>query len=326
MFAKSCSSFRNGCDLMQTDFLEYLLDVKETKSLAQTASNFYVSYQSVRAGIKNLEQLFSVQLIQCNNKGCILTAAGELVAEYASLVMREKILLEEKIEPYVNEMLRLVEQKKHLNVYVMSSIANKKILNFLTEYKKTHKHIRMNIYIVKLETLIARESLEIDNSSIILTNYTTMTGASLYKQFDILEERYQLGRIEIAKSPLWFVVGKKSSWADLEIVTGKEMVQIPIFSNDYGTYETSEAFEAKGTNRNIVNGLAEQAEVIRNNLGGALFNELEYQAIFQNDKTVKKVPVNINGHTSMSYIGFTNGDEGFSNELTDFLKAFCSIF
>jgi hypothetical protein len=69
----------------------------------------------------------------------------------------------------------------------------------------------MNIYIVKLETLIARESLEIDNSSIILTNYTTMTGASLYKQFDILEERYQLGRIEIAKSPLWFVVGKKSS-------------------------------------------------------------------------------------------------------------------
>ena len=81
---------------MQTDFLEYLLDLQETKSLSQTAENFYVSYQSVRAGIKNLEQLFSVQLIQCSNKGCTLTDAGELVAKYAAQIFREKKMLEER--------------------------------------------------------------------------------------------------------------------------------------------------------------------------------------------------------------------------------------
>ncbi len=308
---------------MQTDFLEYLLDLKETKSLAQTASNFYVSYQSVRAGIKNLEQLFSVQLIRCNNKGCVLTAAGELVAEYAAQIFHEKHALEEKLQPYVNDAVSRNIVKKHLRVYILSSIANKKILNFLTDYKNTHNKIDMDIQIVKLESLIASKSLEIDNSSIILTNYTTMTGASLYKQFDLLEERYQLGRIEIAKVPLWFVVGRKSPWAKYDLVTGKEMPEIPMFSIDYNPQMT-ETENLK--NRHIVNGFSERAELVKNNLGGAMFNEIEFQAVFSNEKSVKKIPVNINGHTSISFIGLTNGTEGFSEELTEFLKAFCSIF
>ena len=308
---------------MQTDFLEYLLDLQETKSLSQTAENFYVSYQSVRAGIKNLEQLFSVQLIRCSNKGCTLTEAGELVAEYAMQVFYGKKVLEERLQPYVDDALSFRKNRQHLNVYIMSSIANKKILNFLTEYKNAHNKIDMVIQIVKLESLIARDTMEMDNSSIILTNYTTMTGANLYKQFDTLEERYQLGRIEIAKSPLWFVVGKKSPWAKYNLITGAEMQEIPIFSNDYGSVSnTSNNLQ----NRNIVNGFAEQAELIKNNLGGALFNELEFQAVFSNEKMVKRIPVNINGYTTISYIGLTNGEEGFSEELTEFLKAFCSIF
>ena len=308
---------------MQTDFLEYLLDLQETKSLSQTAENFYVSYQSVRAGIKNLEQLFSVQLIQCSNKGCTLTDAGELVAKYAAQIFREKKMLEERLQPYVNGALSGEKNRHHLNIYVMSSIANKKILNFLTEYKNSHKKIDMVIQIVKLESLIARDSLEIDSSSVILTNYTTMTGASLYKHFDTLEERYQLGRIEIAKSPLWFVVSNKSSWAKYDLITGIEMMAFPIFSNDYG----SEFAASKDmSNRKIVNGLSEQAELVRAGLGGALFNEVEYQAVFANDKSVKKIPVNINGHSTISYIGLTNGEECFSEALTDFFRAFCGIF
>ena len=101
------------------------------------------------------------------------------------------------------------------------------------------------------------------------------------------------------------------------------MQEIPIFSNDYGSVSnTSDNLK----NRNIVNGFAEQAELIKNNLGGALFNELEFQAVFPSEKMVKKIPVNINGYTTISYIGLTNGEEGFSEELTEFLKAFCSIF
>lgn len=64
---------------MQTDFLAYLLDLKESGSLSKTAQKYYVSYQSVRAGIKNLERLFAVELIRCDNHGCVLTEAGELV-------------------------------------------------------------------------------------------------------------------------------------------------------------------------------------------------------------------------------------------------------
>ena len=282
---KKLDLIRNGCDLMQTDFLEYLLDLKETKSLAQTASNFYVSYQSVRAGIKNLEQLFSVQLIQCNNKGCVLTAAGELVAEYAAQIFHAKHALEEKLQPYVNDAISQNIVKKHLRVYILSSIANKKILKFLTDYKNTHDKIDMDIQIVKLESLIASNSLEIDNSSIILTNYTTMTGASLYKQFDLLEERYQLGRIEIAKVPLWLVVGKKSPWAKYDLITGKEMPEIPMFSIDYNP-QMMEIENLK--NRHIVNGFSERAELVKNNLGGAMFNEIEFQAVFSNEKSVKK--------------------------------------
>lgn len=308
---------------MQTDFLEYLLDVRTTKSLSQTAENYYVSYQSVRAGIKNLEQLFSAQLIQCTNKGCSLTEAGELVAEYALLVLREKHILEEKLQPYINDMFCSKKVRKHLTVYVMSSIANKKILNFLTNYKNTHNKIDMLIQIVKLESLISRDYLEIDNSSIILTNYTTMTGANLYRQFDILEERYQLGRIEIAKSPLWFVVGKKSPWAKYDLITGRELPKIPMFSIDYNPEKTE---IGALSNRHIVNGHLERAELVKNNLGGAMFTEIEFQSVFPNENLVKKIPVNINGYTSISYIGLTNGEEGFSEELRDFLKAFCSLF
>lgn len=325
MFARSYSSFRNGCDLMQTDFLEYLLDLQETKSLSQTAENFYVSHQSVRAGIKNLEQLFGVQLIQCTNKGCILTLAGEMVAEYAVQIFRQKRELEEKLRPYINDVMSNTNKKtkKHLTVYILSSIANKKILNFLTDYKNTHNKIDMDIQIVKLESLMASDTLKIDSSSVILTNYTTMTGANLYKQFDLLEERYQLGRIEIAKVPLWFVVGKKSPWAKYDLITGKEMPEIPMFSIDYNP-QMMEIENLK--NRHIVNGFSERAELVKNNLGGAIFNEIEFQAVFSNEKSVKKIPVNINGHTSISFIGLTNGAEGFSEELTEFLKAFCSIF
>lgn len=308
---------------MQTDFLEYLLDIKETRSLSQTAENFYISHQSVRAGIKNLEQYFSVQLIQCTNKGCILTEAGELVAEYASTIFQGKSELEKNLKPFIDHTLLLKQKKSHLNIYVMSGIANGKVLNFLTEYKKTHKHIEMSIRVVKLERLVSGDYLEIDNSSVLLTNYTTMTGAKLYRHFDILEERYALGRIVLAKSPLWLVVGKKSPWSQYELITESEMSFIPIFSNDYGLKQNG---SEKNMNSIIVNGFTEQAKLIKNNLGGALFNELEYQDIFQNDKSIKKIPVNINGHTTMSYIGLTNGEEGFSEELTDFLKSFCEIF
>ena len=101
------------------------------------------------------------------------------------------------------------------------------------------------------------------------------------------------------------------------------MMSFPIFSNDYG----SEFAASKDmSNRKIVNGLSEQAELVRAGLGGALFNEVEYQAVFANDKSVKKIPVNINGHSTISYIGLTNGEEGFSEALTDFFRAFCGIF
>ena len=96
----------------------------------------------------------------------------------------------------------------------------------------------MVIQIVKLESLIDRDSLEIDSSSVILTNYTTMTGASLYKHFDTLEGHefeYYCAELLKKRGFIDVTVTKGSGDYGVDVLAEKEGVTYAIQCKAYTT-------------------------------------------------------------------------------------------
>ena len=74
---------------MNTSWLEYLLVIKQVKSLNLAAKKLYMSRQGLNKAITSLEKELGIKLLERNHTGVQLTPNGEIVANEAENILSD---------------------------------------------------------------------------------------------------------------------------------------------------------------------------------------------------------------------------------------------
>lgn len=74
---------------MRIEQLEYLIMLKEKKSLNEAAKNLYISHQALGKSIKSLESELGVDILDRSSKSCVFTPEGEVILESAKRLLKE---------------------------------------------------------------------------------------------------------------------------------------------------------------------------------------------------------------------------------------------
>lgn len=83
--------------------LYYFLEVAETGSVTLAATRVYISQPALSRQIQLLEAELGVKLMERVARGIVLTEAGELLRQRASILIKDAILLKEEIGAHANE-------------------------------------------------------------------------------------------------------------------------------------------------------------------------------------------------------------------------------
>lgn len=76
--------------------LKYVLAVAKSETISEAAKSLYISQPSLTEAIKELEQELGITLFYRNNKGVMISPAGEEFLGYARQVVEQTNLIEEK--------------------------------------------------------------------------------------------------------------------------------------------------------------------------------------------------------------------------------------
>lgn len=96
---------------MRMEYIEYLIDFSQTKSITATASRFYLSTQGMSRALRQLEKEIGVKLIATNGNSADITTAGQKLVDEMKGVMvsykaaRSSIQAYKDAETNVNEVV-----------------------------------------------------------------------------------------------------------------------------------------------------------------------------------------------------------------------------
>jgi len=77
-----------GGDFVTFQQLQYLLEVRDTKSISKAAANLFISNSSVSAAVSNLEEELGFAIFNRSQKGLVPTANGLRILEYAERICK----------------------------------------------------------------------------------------------------------------------------------------------------------------------------------------------------------------------------------------------
>ncbi len=144
---------------MRIEQLEYLILLKNKKSLNKVADELYISHQALGKSIKSMERELGIELIDRTSKNAILTNAGEELIENVVIILEEYNKILAKIHSNKIEQNKALQGEIHVysSLIFSISILPNIIGNFRHEYPKVY--IRNENSGVK-KILQAIESLE----------------------------------------------------------------------------------------------------------------------------------------------------------------------
>ena len=97
-YSETLCNFRNTCyngskkykggDFVTFQQLQYLLEVRDTKSISKAAANLFISNSSVSAAVSNLEEELGFAIFNRSQKGLVPTGNGLRILEYAERICK----------------------------------------------------------------------------------------------------------------------------------------------------------------------------------------------------------------------------------------------
>jgi len=106
---------------MRIEQLQYLCDIKQTRSINKTAEHFFISQQAVSHSIKKLETELECTLLNRLSVGVEITPEGEIVVQYAEHILNT---VEDMKSAVRKNQADVLLKNKILNIYSNSVIFN----------------------------------------------------------------------------------------------------------------------------------------------------------------------------------------------------------
>lgn len=110
---------------MQTKQLYYVVEVAKTGSYYKAAKNLFITHQSIRESIKNLEKELSIQLFDHTPRGTVLTDHGKIYLE----AFKEILTIYEKAKDH-----SLLPNEPYSNIITLNMGVNRQAKKMITQY------------------------------------------------------------------------------------------------------------------------------------------------------------------------------------------------
>ncbi len=133
---------------MEDHKLKVFCTVAETKSFSKTSEIIHLTQPAVSLQIQALEEMYEAKLFDRSSSKVTLTPAGEVLYKYA----KEILALYASAEKVIGEMTGLV--KGSIIVGAGSTIGNYLLPSVITDFRKTHPKIKVNLHVGNMQRVI----------------------------------------------------------------------------------------------------------------------------------------------------------------------------
>jgi len=133
---------------MEDHKLKVFCTVAETKSFSKTSEIINLTQPAVSLQIQALEEMYETKLFDRSSSKVTLTPAGEVLYKYA----KEILALYTSAEKVIGEMTGLV--KGSIIVGAGSTIGNYLLPSVITDFRKAHPKIRINLLVGNMQRVI----------------------------------------------------------------------------------------------------------------------------------------------------------------------------
>ncbi|HEX6958308.1 MAG TPA: LysR family transcriptional regulator [Ferrovibrio sp.] len=188
------------------DKLEFLLVLAREQNFSKAAEQCGVSQPTLSAGIKQLEDILGVMLVQRSSRFLGLTAEGERVLDWARRIVGDSRAMRQEVQALKRGLAG------HLKIAAIPT-ALAMVSALTTPYRAKHPNVRFTILSrTSIEVLSMLENLEVDAG----LSYIDNEPLGKMRSVPIYTEQYRL--LTSTDSPL----------GDREEVTWNEVSQIPL--------------------------------------------------------------------------------------------------
>lgn len=251
---------------MRIEQLKYLVDIKETSSLTQTADNFFISHQALSKSMHALENELEIELFISTSTGTKLNEAGELVCTFAEKVLYEKKILEDKLHFLREEIADLSKLK--IQIYFTPRYSTNAFFLFLSKLNSSH-------YNLSIHNISGADVLKSTNFNENTLTFLTVKSDS-YQSFQHVLKKYSLKSTELCKKELFVCVHKNSSLYKKEKLLHSDIIKYPSVTFNY-PIQLANTTELELINREyILDDFNQQKFFMKNFESYALYTQDEY--------------------------------------------------
>jgi len=187
---------------MRLETLSYLVDLKESHSISQTAEKFFISHQALSKNITALEKELGILLLERSQKGVSFTATGERFLLFAQNVLTEKTLLEQDFKRHYS--FPSVLQRKTLSIYALPRYITPKFLSFIKKMRNSPNNYDIKLHNSTTKNIFSEITFDTSTLGLVTTHYP------LNDRFLSYLEQKDLSFSLIESSPLYICAHKNS--------------------------------------------------------------------------------------------------------------------
>ncbi len=196
---------------MRLEILSYLLDIKETHSITQTADKYFISHQALSKAIRSLEKELQLTLLLRSKHGVSFTPAGERFLAFAKEVTAQKERLDADLACYRAEYAPLTAHT--LSVYAIPRYFTPQFLDLIHILQTGRQKFNITLRNATNEEIFSKVNFDPFTIGLAVT-YELQMEESLD---DFLARRHLSYEI-IESMPVYYCVHKNSPMAKSGIV------------------------------------------------------------------------------------------------------------
>ncbi len=135
---------------MKTEYLQYLVQLSQCKSISLAAEKCHISQQAFSAAIKQLEQELEVPLLVRTYQGVTLTPQGKDALAFAKLVLHKYDELKTKLAAPQAPIQTI---KGNIQVYAGPAVFSSVLYYFLPDFYQQYPHITLDLREQEISTV-----------------------------------------------------------------------------------------------------------------------------------------------------------------------------
>lgn len=304
---------------MRLEQLEYLISIKNNKSMHAAARELFVSQQGISKAMKELEDELHTKIFNRTSTGTYLTAEGQDIYLHARKIIDEVNLIKEK---YSFSYTRKLTFNNILKIYVSNHV-----FNFASDYVyyfSTTFDAKINI-------------IEIGTREIVSIFEKTSDAELAIIQAPIEELEGSAGLVNsyncyvLANERLKVVMNKQSEYAQYASISLKTLSEIPLLINTTSIENLPihvQVLTDRGVDLNIqfITNSKTSEKYLKDNVACALCTDLNYQTV-EDNSFICMVPIKEKIFVATCLLvkkeGLSGVSEAFVNDLLDRMNAEC---